>query len=150
MTECFLVRHADAGKRGVHDDARRGLSKRGRAQADALVDQFNGAAITAIASSPYARCVETVDPLAAALDVDVEIDESLGEGSGPQPTIDRIEALAEPTVLCSHGDVIGEVMHTLARRGVVLDDDRIAKGSTWLLTVVAGDVTAARYLPPPT
>ena len=150
MTDCFLVRHADAGKRGVHDDARRGISKRGRAQADALVEQFHDGAITAIASSPYARCVETVAPLAAAVDVDIEIDESLGEGCGPQPTIARIEALTEPTVLCSHGDVIGEVMHTLAQRGVVLEDDRIAKGSTWLLTVVAGDVTAARYLPPPT
>ena len=149
MTDCFLVRHADAGKRGVHDDARRGLSKRGRAQADALVEQFHGAAITALASSPYARCLETVAPLAAALDVDVEIDDSLGEGSGPRPTIARIEGLTEPTVLCSHGDVIGEVMHTLARRGVVLEDDRIAKGSTWLLTVVAGDVVSARYVPPP-
>jgi hypothetical protein len=30
-----------------------------------------------------------------------------------------------------------------------LDDDRLAKGSTWALSVIDGTVTAAHYLPPP-
>ena len=57
--------------------------------------------------------------------------------------------MTETLLLCSHGDVIGDVMHTLARRGADLDDDRLAKASTWELTVVTGEITAARYLPPP-
>ena len=40
-------------------------------------------------------------------------------------------------------------MHTIARRGIKLDDDRLAKASTWELSVTAGSITAATYLPPP-
>ena len=52
-------------------------------------------------------------------------------------------------MLCSHGDVIGDLMHHLDQRGVPLDDDRIEKGSTWVLQVEEGEVVKARYLPPP-
>ena len=133
----------------MHEDANRRLSARGRTQADALVEQFRNASVATIVSSPYARCIETVEPLAAQLGICVAVDEQLGEGSGPTPTLARIEAMTETLLLCSHGDVIGDVMHTLARRGVDLDDDRLAKASTWELTVVAGEITAARYVPPP-
>ena len=150
MTQCFLLRHADAGSRGIQNDAQRTLSRRGRTQADALVAQFAGAGITVIRSSPYARCMETVAPLAAASTAVAEPDASLGEGTGAAPTLALIEAATVPTILCSHGDVIGEVMHTIARRGVSLDDDRLAKASTWVITVTDGEITAATYLPPPT
>ena len=40
-------------------------------------------------------------------------------------------------------------MHDLAARGVPLDDDRIEKGSTWVLQVEDGEIVKARYLPPP-
>jgi len=107
MTQCFLVRHADAGSRGIQNDAERALSRRGRTQADALVAQFAGDGITVIRSSPYARCMETVAPLAAASASVAEPDASLGEGTGAAPTLALIEAATVPTILCSHGDVIG-------------------------------------------
>lgn len=149
MTRCFLVRHADAGSRGIQNDEQRTLTKRGRGQADALAAQFADAGITVIRSSPYARCIETVAPLATALEITAEPDDELGEGAGPAHAIALIEQATTPTVLCSHGDVIGEVMHTIARRGITLDDDRLAKASTWELTVIAGTITGATYLPPP-
>lgn len=149
MTRCFLVRHADAGSRGIQNDEQRTLSKRGRGQADALAAQLADAGITVIRSSPYARCIETVAPLAVVLEIATEHDDELGEGAGPAHAIALIERATTPTVLCSHGDVIGEVMHSIARRGIKLDDDRLAKASTWELSVTAGTITAATYLPPP-
>ena len=146
---CYLVRHADAGARGVVDDVQRTLSKKGRTQAKRIATYLQDSRVAAIVSSPYARCVETVRPLGRALGVPVDLDDGLGEGSGPGPTIARIEALTAATVLCSHGDVIGEVMALLERRGIDLDDGRLAKASTWEITVSRGAVIGARYVAPP-
>jgi 8-oxo-dGTP diphosphatase len=148
-TVCYLLRHADAGSRGIVNDSERGLSKKGRAQAERIARAGRGTGITTIVCSPYVRCLETVAPLSRLIDVPVEIDDDLAEGAGAGPAIARIEAATTPTVLCSHGDVIGEVMALLARRGIPLDDDRLAKASTWQLTVERGEIRAAHYVPPP-
>jgi hypothetical protein len=41
-----------------------------------------------------------------------------------------------------------DVIDWLDQRGVHVDGG-IAKGSTWVLDVLAGEVLSARYLPPP-
>ena len=149
MIECYLVRHADAGSRGIQNDHQRRLSKRGRAQADRLVDPLRAVGTTKLLSSPFVRCIETLAPLAEALDLPVEADIHLAEGSGPTHALAVIEQATSPLVLCSHGDVIGDVMHLIARRGVDLADDRLAKASTWIITTDGGAIISARYLPPP-
>ncbi len=69
MTTLFLIRHgltAATGSRlygrteGFH------LDERGRAQAHGLVARFASVRLTGIYSSPLERCLETVEPLAAA------------------------------------------------------------------------------------
>jgi probable phosphoglycerate mutase len=69
MTTVFVIRHgltAQTGRtlygqtRGIELDAR------GRAQAEHLVERFGPVALTAIYTSPLERCVQTVEPLAAA------------------------------------------------------------------------------------
>jgi phosphohistidine phosphatase SixA len=99
-----LVRHASAGDRHhwEGDDRLRPLDARGRRQAEELVDLLLPHRIRRVVSSPYARCVETVEPLAAALGVEVELDERLAEGAGRAAA----ELLAEDgLVVCTHGDV---------------------------------------------
>jgi 8-oxo-dGTP diphosphatase len=146
---CFVVRHADAGARGAVDDDKRELSRRGRAQADGLADALADAGIGKLLSSPYTRCVQTLIPLADRLGQAVNERDDLGEGAGAAAALAIVERAVAPVVLCSHGDVIGELMELLARRGVPLDDDRVAKGSTWVLTVRDGEVVDAHYVPPP-
>jgi 8-oxo-dGTP diphosphatase len=102
-----------------------------------------------VLTSPYVRCAQTVEPLAAPLGVPVELDEGLAEGSDWSHALELVERATAPVALCSHGDVIGDLMHCLAARGVPLDDDRIEKGSTWVLRVEEGEIVKARYLPPP-
>ena len=150
MIECYLVRHADAGSRGIQNDHQRRLSKRGRAQADRLVGALSAVGATELRSSPFARCMETLAPLGTALALPVEPDMHLGEGSGPTHALAAIERATIPLILCSHGDVIGDVMDLISRRGVDLADDRLAKASTWIITVDNGVIVSARYLPPPT
>lgn len=148
----YLVRHAKAGSRGAWEgpDDQRPLSKPGCRQADALADMLVPAEPSRIISSPYVRCRQTVDPLAARLLLPVELSEGLAEGALLADTRALLDKVGEETtVLSTHGDVIGWLLDDLVRAGVVLDDDRLEKGSTWILEVEAGAVVRGRYQAPP-
>jgi probable phosphoglycerate mutase len=82
VTTLFLIRHGLTAKTGrtLYGRTRGiGLDGRGRAQADALIGRFEGIRLTAIYSSPLERCVETVEPLAAARRLSVELRNELIE-----------------------------------------------------------------------
>ena len=69
MATLFLIRHAVTAQTGrllYGQTPGIGLDDRGRAQAAGLVERFSSVRLTAIYSSPLERCVETVEPLAAA------------------------------------------------------------------------------------
>lgn len=149
--DAFVVRHAKAGsrRRFEGDDELRPLSRNGKPQAEAITDLLAHRYIARVLTSPFTRCIQTVEPLAKRLGLEVEIDKKLGEGHDWTHALGLIEQATEPIALCSHGDVIGDLMHHLAARDVPLDDDRIEKGSTWALQVEGGEIVKARYLPPP-
>ena len=51
--------------------------------------------------------------------------------------------------LCSHGDIIPDMIQTLAREGMVITGPRgWAKGSTWQLNTRGADITEAKFLGP--
>ena len=148
----YLVRHAKAGRRKVWpgDDGLRPLSKAGRTQARALAQALADDGITRIVSSPFVRCRETVEPLAQRIGLDVALADALAEGASLTDALRLVEKLSDENVaLCSHGDVLGELLHHYARAGVDLDDDRLEKASVWVLDTADGVVRGARYLPPP-
>lgn len=151
----YLVRHADAKSRsGWHGpDVARPLTKKGERQASGLAAALGGADLRVLQSSPAVRCVDTLAPLAAGLGVDVAVTDALMEGADPAEAMDLLVAgirRRHGTVLCTHGDIIPELLRRLARDGVPLrGGDRWAKGSTWELAVVGGEVVSGRYHPPP-
>jgi len=148
----YLVRHAKAGSRRnwKGDDELRPLSKAGRTQARALAKRFGGSAVTQIVSSSYVRCRETVVPLAERVGVEVELSDALAEGATPADSLRLLEKCAgEETVLCTHGDVLGNLLMHASHLGVDLGDDRIEKASVWTLEVVDGEIRSAHYEPPP-
>jgi 8-oxo-dGTP diphosphatase len=104
-----LLRHASAGDRDkwADDDFHRPLDKKGWRQAEEIAARFGLEDIRRVVSSPYARCVQTVEPLAAALGLEVELDERLAEGAGYSA-----QALFEEdgVVACTHGDVIYDLI----------------------------------------
>lgn len=140
----LLVRHAKAGDRERWDgpDDQRPISPKGQAQADALIAQLGTFTIERVLSSPYLRCTQTVAPLAAARGMTVEPTDDLAEGAGRAGVALVRRLLAEPkdTVLCTHGDVMEEVLDVLG----VERNDITRKGATWVLSA-----DGARFLPPP-
>lgn len=149
----IVVRHAHAVARTEWDgdEEKRELSARGREQARLLPGLLAGLGPDRILSSPSARCVDTVRPLSEALGVPVELDERLAEGRG-RVAVELARSLAgADVVLCSHGDVIPEILAAVATEdGVDLGPaPRVEKGSVWLLEGDRGRFKSARHLPPP-
>lgn len=149
----YLVRHAKAGVRELWEgpDEERPLTRRGCRQADRLVERFEGLEIERIVSSPFLRCIQTVEPLAGARGLEVEIADQLAEGADPERPIGFIRRLEPvPTVLCGHGGEIEAVVWAFEEEGANVEGTRgLAKGSVWVLEREDGSVVSARYLPAP-
>lgn len=123
-----LLRHASAGHRldWEHDDHLRPLDARGRRQSADLVDLLRPFGVRRILSSSYVRCVQTVEPLAAALGLEAELDERLKEGQGAAAT----ELLREDGVVCcTHGDIVEALLGRGLKKGaaVVLEDGEVVR-----------------------
>ena len=96
------------------------------------------------------RCRQTVEPLAEARGVPVEPSDALREGASLPDSLRLVEKVAgENAVLCTHGDVHGNLLLHFAELGVDLQTDRIEKGSVWALELDDGEVRSATYHPPP-
>lgn len=155
----LLLRHVHAGERGATpgDDRYRPISAKGLRQALALVELHAERAVVAVLSSPYTRCVQSVEPLATARGLQVEEVDELVEGT-PADVVDRFLRAQQrragrdggDVVACSHGDVIGGVVTSLQSRGVALpvQPPRWEKAATWVLSGDPDDPATA-YLPPP-
>ncbi len=147
----FLIRHGSAGVRNDADpdDVERHLDEVGRQQAERIADALGGGAIpeglsgvaapavVRIVSSPAPRCVETVGPLAARLDLTITEAPALLEGSAVEDAWDLVESLAladGDSVLCSHGDVIPDLIRRARLRGMLVPTKSgCSKGSIWAL-----------------
>jgi 8-oxo-dGTP diphosphatase len=102
----LLVRHASAGDRQLWegDDRLRPLDPRGVTQAHDLVALLDRFEIEAIYTSPFLRCVQTVEPLAAARRLAVAAREELGEREQYESGSGFVRPLAaRPVVVCGHG-----------------------------------------------
>jgi 8-oxo-dGTP diphosphatase len=148
----YLLRHARAGRRSAWkgDDELRPLSKVGRRQANGLVDVLADAEIELIVSSPYVRCVQTVEPLAKARGLEIDVADELREGGTLEDALRLFEKVAgHHTVLCTHGDIVQALLTHFKANGVKIGKLRMEKGSVWALETRNGRVTKASYLPPP-
>ena len=79
--DVFLVRHAKAGNREKwqEPDELRPLTKPGWQQAEALAGVLGGERVAALVSSPYVRCIQTLEPLGEDLDLPVQEHDALAE-----------------------------------------------------------------------
>jgi 8-oxo-(d)GTP phosphatase len=149
----YVVRHGKAGSRSGWEepDERRPLTRRGRKQARRIVERFRGLDVERILSSPFARCVQTVEPLAEARGLEVETVAELAEGMSADALLALLASLdRRPTVLCGHGTEISKLVERLEASGATVEGSRgIAKGSVWVLDREGEWFVAARYLPAP-
>ena len=149
----YVVRHAKAGLRAAWSgpDEERPLTRRGRKQARRLVERFQGLDIQRILSSPFLRCMQTVEPLAEARGLPVEVATELREGASVEEHLGALASLDEgPTVVCGHGTEIRSMIDRLEAGGATIEGARgIAKGSVWVLDREGERIVAAHYLPAP-
>lgn len=149
----YLVRHAKAGDRAAWkgDDRLRPLAKEGRRQADSLARSLARLATGELVSSPYERCLQTLQPLASVLRATVREDERLSEGADFAGALALIDELPDGSILCSHGDVIPDSIAALERRGcAIVGEPNWRKASVWALSRdEAGEVVEATAWPPP-
>lgn len=164
----LFVRHGNAGRRSSYkgDDRMRPLSKRGAAQARALVPLLAEHRPQRILSSPYVRCFETVQPTAEALGLPVESIEELAEGHGEETLRLMERMVGEAAVLCTHGDVATAVLVALTANAAEAAEAtdatdatdagnnppprRLQKGEVWVIQSVGGRLTITAHLRPTT
>ncbi len=153
MAAFYVIRHAKAGSRShwTGDDRPRPLSKKGRQQAEDLVGVLGKFKISAIYSSPYLRCVQTVEPLARDLRLNVAVAPELAEGRGVRGLYRFFDdPTLESTALCTHGDLVWELVEDLTNRRILpAFREAFDKGSTWAVDVEDGSPVRARYIPAP-
>ena len=99
--------------------------------------------------------METVEPLAVAVDLEVRLDERLAEfGSehvrADASLFDLLHSLPDRAVVCSHGDVIPAIIESLAGAGMRIGGDaQWAKASVWVLEREKNRFVSATAWPPP-
>jgi len=154
VTPVYLIRHAKAKNRlkWKQPDHLRPLTKAGFEQAEALPALYEGQSFLRLFSSPHLRCVQTLEPLAEARGVPLELAEELGEGAPVGEALELMLSLAHdgPAALCTHADVMMNAVEELLTAGVRLDGPlEFKKAATWILDVHDRTFTSGRYLPPP-
>ena len=154
MSTVHLIRHAKAKNRQTwsEPDHLRPLTKRGRREADAIAARLGEEPVTRLVSSPFVRCVQTLEPLAVALDLPVETTDLLAEGADGARAAELLLSLAGTgeVACCTHGDVLFDVVDLVAGSGVALDGPRVAPvASTWVLTPGDGRFAEARFVDQP-
>jgi phosphohistidine phosphatase SixA len=118
--QLHLLRHADAGDPAAWrgDDADRPLSDKGYQQAErlALHLALAGFEPDAVVSSPKVRALQTAEIVAAALGIEVRVDDRLGETlsiPGVEAILRDAGDVARP-VLVGHDPDFSELLSSLA------------------------------------
>jgi 8-oxo-dGTP diphosphatase len=152
MAHLYVIRHAKAGERRLWngDDIDRPLSKKGWKQSELIGKRLAKLAPTKLVSSPYVRCVQTLEPLGELIDMSIEIDQRLREDEPFEPVLELLREVPDNAVMSTHGDIIPATMQALARRGMKMNtrpDWR--KSAVWVLKRnKKGDIVQATVWPP--
>jgi 8-oxo-dGTP diphosphatase len=138
----LLLRHAEAGKRRSTPprDAAREIDAVGRRQAARLQQELAGYAIERVVSSPLARCVQTVAPLARALGLEVEIRDELAPRATKPDALRLLRELPSDALVCTHR----EVFETLFDGEIECE-----KGGVWIVERRSRRMMPVAYLPAP-
>jgi 8-oxo-(d)GTP phosphatase len=136
----LLIRHATAGDPNawIGDDRARPLDEHGRAQAAALVELLADRPLTRVVTSPYLRCVQSVEPLARERGLPLEYRHELGDDTDPEEGLALLRELGDqPAAVCAHGDLISELL-----------GDELEKGEAAAVEVTPEGLSVRERLPP--
>ena len=141
-----IVRHALARdkKSWPGPDVERPLDPIGERQAAGMAGVLMKHKVRRIISSPAIRCVQTMQPLADAVNVSIEVWDELARDADATRIL---AAFTDPefhdAVLCTHGEVLHQLLRAdtvrrIARRGRLSPRRLLIKGSAWRLEITTG------------
>lgn len=138
----LLLRHASAGVRlsSPEIDRFRRLDDAGRMVARQLVWSLAAHEITRIVSSPLARCVESVVPIAESRHLSVETNWELEPDVPFDDLMTLLADLPDTSLVCTHR----EVFQLLLGWDVTCD-----KGAAWVLERRGHELAPTLYVEPP-
>ena len=152
-----IVRHALARekKSWPGPDLERPLDPTGERQAVGLASLLMKHKVRRIISSPAIRCVQTMQPLAEAANVPIELWDELGRDA---ETTRLMACFTDPAyrdaVLCTHGEVLHQLLlidnvRRIAQRGRLSRRRLLIKGSAWRMEITtSGRVSKLNHVRP--
>ncbi|HKE98865.1 MAG TPA: phosphoglycerate mutase family protein [Actinomycetes bacterium] len=148
MPDLLLVRHAKAADRETWTEADRDrpLVERGRRQAERLAAALAGSTLALVAASPWLRCVQTAEPLAAAAGLQVQPDRRLGYDAP-----DLAGWVAEAVRAAPGGDLVAVghadlIPRFLLDAGLLPAWPAFRTGSLFRVPILDGGLGPARYV----
>ena len=143
VDQFILLRHARAGRKLANraKDFDRGLDAMGKQVALRLPRTIEFCLLPeAIFSSPFRRCMQTVQPLADDLDLRIDEDARFTPGSPAEAVRDGLLDVPANAVVCTHGEVIAHLF-----------DERVrcAKGAFWVVERRDGEFFPLHYVEAP-
>lgn len=155
----ILLRHAKALRRDEWqgDDGDRPLDNIGQRQAKRLLSSYLPFSIDEIHSSDAMRCLETVEPLARSLKINIVISEDLSEYKHTTKQDAAFEYVQEvldndvSAILCSHNPVLPLLLRKLIGKKSFNElDTNLKPGESWILHQRDGDIIAIDWMASPT
>ena len=149
----YVVRHVRSVPRSEWEgpDELRGLSQRGRQDAEALAHALaaEADAPSRLVSATPLRCQESLAPFAASHGIPVQVDERLDRGEPMQRLLELMPSVDEgPVVLCTHADVVGSLLDFFELREPDPSGPCCRKGTYWVLEGSGSTPTRAHYVEP--
>lgn len=130
----IVLRHGTAMQRarwGKRDDSKRPLAAAGRRQATELSNVLAGFGIRSLHSSDAKRCLQTLQPFAAAASVKIVTETAISErGFQAKPgraaqRMDALLAMKQPLVICTHRPLLPDLLRQIRRGLKVARSDAI-------------------------
>lgn len=157
-TALVLLRHAKAIQRldWQGDDGDRPLDSYGQKQSARLLTQYFPYQIMEIHSSAALRCLQTVEPLARSLQLNITISEELGEYGYSRDSKTSLtyvrDVIEEGTaaIICSHNPILPKLMRKLIGKKNFKDLSwNLNPGESWVLHHREGDIVAVDWVTGP-
>lgn len=157
-TPLILLRHAKALNRSEWqgDDGDRPLEHLGQRQAKRLLPNYLPYGVEEIHSSDAIRCLETVEPLARALQINIVVSEELSEyrhemkiDAAYENARDLLES-GVSAILCSHNPILPMLLKRLVGKKTFKElDTNLKPGEAWILHQRDGDIIAIDWMASP-
>ncbi len=154
-----LLRHAKALSRDEWqgDDDDRPLDSLGQMQAKRLLSIYQAFNLEQIHTSDAIRCYDTVEPMAKALGLRLEVSNKLSESAFKKDKEDAFDYARDliksdkRALLCSHNPILPKVLNKLTKKSdVESDEEKLYPADAWVIHRIGKEVIQIDRIDAPT